>query len=109
MFCCDGEFPTESDLKILKKKDESSNSGLWKPDSKKYECGTRNILGNIVGGSITQIGELPYMALLGYDIDGKVLYVCGGSLINKWYVLTAAHCMLQGNPRYLQFTYKVLK
>ena len=47
----------------------------------------------IVGGSITKLGDFPYMALLGYDVFGQIYYTCGGSLINKWYVLTAAHCV----------------
>ena len=76
-------------------------SGLWRPNGTKRECGTRLGLGNIVGGKLTKHGDFPYMALLGYyheNILGRegtagTYYTCGGSLINRWYVLTAAHCV----------------
>ena len=88
-------------------------SGKWKPDGGKGECGQginfsnrrrkRTSLmfggsqrsGRILGGTITKTGDFPYMALIGSinKNDGKVQYTCGGSLINKWYVLTAAHCL----------------
>ena len=59
----------------------------------------RNVLSNIVGGKRAKLGDFPYMALLGKisPIDGKISYSCGGSLINKWYVLTAAHCIRSPN------------
>ena len=55
----------------------------------------RTTISNIVGGRKTKLGDYPYMALLGKisSFDQKILYSCGGSLINKWYVLTAAHCI----------------
>ena len=48
-----------------------------------------------VGGQDTRIGEFPYVALLGkpsWRRPGSIYWHCGGSLINKWYVLTAANC-----------------
>merc|ERR1711976_256912 len=116
VYCCDGEFPTNCKLRKLKNPDSSSpqlvggggvqtgnrkgiNSGKWKPNSKKGECGMRNVISNIVGGKKAKLGDFPYMALLGKIAqgDGKILYSCGGSLINKWYVLTAAHCVKKDN------------
>ena len=42
------------------------------------------------------MGEFPFLALLGYTgEDDKVNLLCGGSIINQWYVLSAASC---GNP-----------
>ena len=68
--------------------------GTYKPSGEMDECGKRSTLEEIVihGGKISQAGDFPYMALLGYQGNGKIQYQCGGSLINRRYVLTAAHC-----------------
>ena len=98
------------------------DSGLWKPDASKSECGyeidkflyepkkpeifypDNEDLGDyepikvgVVGGVDASPGNFPWMALLAYDPPGlpgsEKFYVCGESFIYKYYVLTAAHCI----------------
>ena len=89
----DFSFSTKKNQQIIEHHFFQS-TGKWKPSGSKKECGERVSLSNIVGGKITKNGDFPYMALLGNTAsDGKTLWSCGGSLINKWYVLTAAHCI----------------
>lgn len=45
----------------------------------------------IVGGSQTFLGEFPWLAMIFYSKSER--NECGGAIINKEFILTAAHCL----------------
>lgn len=47
----------------------------------------------ILGGEVASVGEFPYVVALGYDRGNGLQFDCGGSVISRYYVLTAAHCV----------------
>ncbi|XP_037892500.1 uncharacterized protein LOC119639280 [Glossina fuscipes] len=50
----------------------------------------------VVGGTIAEPKELPFMALLYRKEADEFNQICGGTLISKRYVLSAAHCFFDG-------------
>ena len=55
-------------------------------------CGLDNTHAGFFGVEDTRIGEFPFLVLLGRETRGSVSWHCGGSLVNRWYILTAASC-----------------
>lgn len=52
-----------------------------------------HVISRIIGGRSCEVGEFPHFAQLGYRIEDRVVaFLCGGSLVSKRFVLTAAHC-----------------
>jgi len=62
------------------------------PNYQKHECGIALTSSKVVGGENTQLGEFPWMALLGTAYENDIKWRCGGSIINELYILSAAHC-----------------
>nr|CAB3265203.1 trypsin-3-like [Phallusia mammillata] len=61
--------------------------------------------GRIVGGTTAIEGDWPWMAYLFVKVQGPILGgVCGGSLVNNWWIVTAAHCIATIDP----FLYSVV-
>jgi len=74
--------------------------GDYLPLAKEHTCGAHATTGFILGGEDAKMGEFPFIVILGYkdNFTSKVNFYCAGTLINRRYVLTAAHCHNKNNP-----------
>ncbi|GJQ80664.1 hypothetical protein Trydic_g9248 [Trypoxylus dichotomus] len=67
------------------------------------ECGTVAIQPSplILYGQKTQAGEFPWHAAIYNSKDAGLNYICGGSLISRYHVISAAHCVSRSRSQNL--------
>lgn len=81
--------------------EDNSNNDLKKPPDISRHRNLRLLPKNcgilednrILGGNKTALFEMPWMVLISYDSARGESLSCGATLITKWYILTAAHCV----------------
>ncbi|XP_077260708.1 CLIP domain-containing serine protease B4-like [Temnothorax americanus] len=66
-------------------------------------CGNSNN-DRIIGGKNASLGAYPWIARIGYNMPnapGTLSYRCGGTIINRQYIVTAAHCVVNLPEKYV--------
>lgn len=105
--CCPIEI-TEEEEDVVNKASKISSA---EEKCQEYSESTRNLLydrsdlqsaDRIIGGENASLGDFPHFASIGYEANGKLNWLCGGSLISENFVLTAAHC-LNDPPKAVRF------
>lgn len=70
-----------------------NNNDIWNTFDTE-NCGQTSDADKILGGNNTALDEFPWMVVLEHQLPtGQKNLGCAGSIINKQYILTAAHCL----------------
>lgn len=57
----------------------------------------------IVGGHVAELNSIPYQVALFIKIKPKGVLLCGGSILSKKTILTAAHCLIKSDMALVVF------
>ncbi|XP_012215627.2 clotting factor G beta subunit-like [Linepithema humile] len=88
-------FKYGSTVLWYKRVNRNTNVSYGSHDHRHCECGKKNFLSSrIIGGQEVRENEFPWMA--GIISVSRSQLICGASIINDHYVITAAHCIPHG-------------
>lgn len=59
----------------------------------------------IIGGWEVKISQFPHVVRINYETDEEYSHVCGGSIIDQLWILTAAHCIFKHDEPYIQIVF----
>lgn len=95
--CCPNMAPVERTTHRPVPEIETGNGLTPKSPLLPAECGAESTHSNVVGGEVADLDEYPWMVLLGFakNPEEELNLACGGMIISKRYVLTAAHCFTE--------------
>jgi len=71
----------------------STNKTSTEKEHKQLDSEGGHPAARIIGGDISERGVLPYIVNLDV-IAGASRYICGGSILHKRWIITAAHCVV---------------
>ena len=58
-------------------------------------CGQRHFISRVVGGENAPKHSWPWQVSLRISYGGNLVHICGGSLIDSEWVVTASHCVVK--------------
>ncbi|XP_015589157.1 chymotrypsin-like protease CTRL-1 [Cephus cinctus] len=61
-----------------------------------YELKTKYAVDKVVGGTLAQEGQFPWMAVIHQLLGAGRISMCGGTIISIRWILTAGHCIANG-------------
>lgn len=98
------QFPNVSYIKTLMQDNVAHPDISWGPVRNDPQCGVSSVRRTfaqrrIVGGDEAGFGTFPWQAYIRIGTSR-----CGGSLVNKWYVITAGHCVARARASQVRVT-----